>query len=204
MEFTGKISLREVDRKAFEITSDQTHRWVKALLIGACPGEDLVGMSPEEWAEKSHIEVKARIEKMGVDYLVSGHIKGEVPALCSRCGDSFLAGRMQPQISVFVHKLGRGSEEALEPGGPDTGDPDYVYVSKDEANLIDIFREHLIILESVAEAPPLDPETDNCSLCKKENCRVLPGLGEVPENAGVGALSEFAKALDKLKKSGQF
>lgn len=200
MEFTGILSLREVDRKYFIHSGTQEDKWVKKFLIEAWPGQELVGMSAEEWAHKSQLKVDVRVEKAGNDYIVSGSIEGNVPALCARCGDPFAVERTSKNIHVFVHKVARGSSEEIDPEEKDTGDPDYIYVSKDEVNLVQIFREQLIILESVAEAPPLEESTGKCRWCQKV-CKPL----ETQEKDTSGALSsEFAKALDKIRKSGHF
>ena len=155
-EFDGKISTREIERKAYESTADQSDLWVKALLQRAAPLEQIVGLSAELWAAKSLLNVSVRAEKVGGDYFVSGSCVGQVPAGCSRCGDPFMVER-KAEFKVFLVP-GTSRENDV------SDDPDYVFFYNDDIDLIDVLSEQIIVLESVAEHPPQKPD-GSCTLC---------------------------------------
>jgi uncharacterized metal-binding protein YceD (DUF177 family) len=138
-QFDGKVSIREVERKVFEMTSDQSETWIKTLLAKCAPQEEIVGLNSLQWAAKSLLTVDLRVEKVGGDYLVSGHFEGSVPTGCSRCGDPC----MVPRSSDFRVLLVPGSDPLEDV----SDDPDYVFFYSDDIDLISVLSEQIIVLE---------------------------------------------------------
>jgi uncharacterized metal-binding protein YceD (DUF177 family) len=184
-EFDGKVSTREVERKVYDLSADQTDNWVKNLLKRCAPEQEVVGFDSEQWAAKSSLQLTARVEKVGSDYLVTGDFNGKVPAGCSRCGDPFMVER-KSEFRVF---LVPGKDPEIDV----SDDPDYVFFYTDDIDLIDVFSEQLIVLESVAEHPPMK-EDGSCLLCHRN-----PKFNEENIKDFVGN-SAFSKLKDlKLK-----
>jgi uncharacterized metal-binding protein YceD (DUF177 family) len=193
MKFKGRVHIREVETRRFEIDGQPGEDWVLAVLRRAAPPPELMnGMSVETWVQESSLEVQVRIDRAASDYIVSGRLKGHVPNLCARCGDPLHFDRAS-EFHVVVHRLAR---EETEVDG-DSGDADYVFLDGDEIDLIEILGEQLIILEPVAEAPARC-EDGSCSLCGKNPQFADQSAGQAVENK---ADSPFAKLSSlKLKK----
>jgi uncharacterized metal-binding protein YceD (DUF177 family) len=192
MIFKGRVAIQEVDQNPVEIRGDQKDGWVQTWLARAAPqGEMLNGLTPEAWAEKSTMKVDVRLDKVGNDYGVKGSFRGLVPSICSRCGDPFLAARSS-EFSLYLH---RNTGEEDHPDGP-AEDPDYIFFSGDQIDLIDLLSEQLIVLEPIAEGPTAESPKPHCK-CWEEPEFQIQSPGQAPEKK---AVSPFAKLQDLFKK----
>jgi uncharacterized metal-binding protein YceD (DUF177 family) len=195
MQFTGRIHIRELEKKPIELEADQSEAWVRRLLERAAPDSELTSLQPAEWAAQSKFQSQLRVEKVASDYLVTGHMSGQVPAPCSRCGDDFLSGR-EADFRVVMHRLGPGSRASNE----DSGDPDYVFFEGDEIDLGEILAEQLIVNEPVAECPARGANGD-CVLCGKNPQFEASNMGNSTSDkiAGQGFENSAFSALSKLR-----
>ncbi len=183
MEFTGKIHTRELDRKPLELKPESAESWVKDLLSEAAPKEDIIGLKPEQWAEKVKYEGEVRVEKVGPDYMVKGSFEAVVPAPCSRCGDLFEVKR-EGDYQVFLSPT-LGKKEPSD-------DPDYIPLESQEIDLRGILAEQIIVQEPLAECPSQKAD-GSCTLCGK-NPSYQPGqVGAFEAN------SQLSSQLARLK-----
>lgn len=200
MEFKGKVNIRELEKKTVEIKATASDAWVQKMLTASAPDSGVTGMSAVEWANNiSEFNAELRVEKLGEDYLLSGHFKGQVPTGCSRCGDPIFALR---QATFRVALVRTEKVKSLSQDELDSGDPDFVYFQGDEIDLNQLLREQLVVIEPVAECPPKDEVTGTCKLCGKnpvfstsegsfEKAAKLTGQGF--ENSAFSALSNLMK-----------
>ncbi len=185
-EFDGKISIREVERKALELSADHGDKWVLRMLERCAPEQAIVGIDAQSYAAKSQLKLDARIEKVGQEYLVTGSFDAEVPAGCSRCGDPFMVSR-KAEFRVFL-------VPGTKPDNEVSDDPDYVFFYSDKIDLSDVFSEQIIVLEPVAEHPELKAD-GSCLLCHKN-----PQFTAEKPQVFASASSAFSKLKDlKLK-----
>lgn len=185
MEFTGKVHVREIDRKPLELKAESAETWVKGVLERAAPAADLTQLEATQWAEKSQYQGEVRVEKVGSDYMVQGAFKATVPAPCSRCGDLFTvdrAGKYQVFLSPTL-----GEKEPSD-------DPDYIPLESEEIDLRDILSEQIIVQEAVAECPAKLAD-GSCSLCHKN-----PSF-ESGQESDFSANSQLSSQLARLKIS---
>jgi|GEM_PF-1568294 len=193
MVFKGRVSIKEVEKDPVQVDGDEKDLWVQELLGRAAPQPpSLAGVgTPEEWAAKSRLKVDAELTMVGNDYGVRGHMEGSVPALCSRCAEPFMAPRMS-DFQLYLHK-NTGAED--HPDGP-AEDPDYIFFSGEQIDLIDLLSEQLIVLEPIAEWPAKDAPGAACDCWNKPELGDQSS-GQSPEKK---AVSPFSKLQNLFKK----
>jgi uncharacterized metal-binding protein YceD (DUF177 family) len=193
LQFSGQISLRELDKKPVDLKGAEGDEWVQEILKRSAPGSELIcGLDPVQWSQNSQIRFELRVEKIGGDYAVSGAIQGRVASACSRCGDLFKPNR-EGRFRLILHRLLRD----MDPDQEDSGDPDYLYFQGEEIDLIPLLAEQLMVLEPVAECPPFD------DLGKCQSCGVIPKfINLADQEAGQKVENSAFSALSKLKLKG--
>src|SRR5688572_9224724 len=101
----GKLTLREVGSRSADVEFTELDPWVKVALEKAAPHEDLVGMSPVEWAAQSKVKGKLKVTRLDPEYSLEGDFEARVPILCPRCGAAGTAARAS-DFRLFMRPLG--------------------------------------------------------------------------------------------------
>lgn len=184
VQTTGKLNLRQIEKQKLEIDLiPAEQKWLQRAFENAAPPQELVGLSPEEWASKVEFEGHMIIESMKPDYIMRGNFAAKVPSVCSRCLEPFMADR-EGDFQIFIKRLEKG--DSKEP----SDDPDYWMMDTDELDLASIITEQIVVQEPIAESQHRNEEGElTC-----EGAEVLI----VEETKAAPAVSPFA-ALAGLK-----
>lgn len=146
LQTTGRLNLRQLEKQKLELNLDPTeHKWLLRAFESAAPSEELVGLSPAEWASAVEFSGSMELEALKPDYLVKGSFEAKVPSACSRCLEPFKADRTG-EFQIFLKRLEKG--DSKEP----SDDPDYWMIDSDELDLAEIISEQIVVLEPIAES----------------------------------------------------
>jgi uncharacterized metal-binding protein YceD (DUF177 family) len=179
----GKILLTTLAPGPQSYTLTQEEPWVRDILIASAPAQEIIDLSPEQWADQSKLTLNLTIEKLagGEDYSLRGSVQADVPTICSHCATVMNVAR-SGEFQLYLKLLDRSRGNEIE----DSGDPDLIFVDHPEVDLCPILAEQVMVLEPFAEIPEMDSR-GNPHICSK-----------IPEiDAGQGpsfeAVSPFAK-----------
>ncbi len=189
----GKLTLREVGSRSIDVSFSQADEWVQAALLKAAPHEDLVGMSPSDWAKKSQLSGSLTAERIDPEYSVFGSFEARVPILCPRCGADGTAARSS-DFRLFLKVLGpRETAEASD-------DPDYIILETAFIDLTEILAEQLVAAEAVVERPDLDLNGQNHECAELEDMAQLNELG-LQENKTISQPQASGQTNEKGRNS---
>ncbi len=166
-----RFKINEIGAEGLPLHVPVTAEWVAA----ACPDANL-HPGPRGLA------LDGRIEKMGEDYLLRAHLRGELAASCARCLEPANIPVDVPLAVTFV------SAEADKTG--DDEDPDVVALKGAEIDVGDEVRDEILL------AVPINPL---CTEACKGLCDVCGGNRNLsacnckPDAAPAGAFASLAK-----------
>jgi len=184
LQTTGKINLKQLEKQSLEIELlPNEQKWLIRAFAEAAPSVELVGLEPEEWASKVHFSGQMSLQALKPDYMVRGSFTAQVPSVCSRCLEPFMAER-EGEFQIFIKRLERGDER--DP----SDDPDYWMVDSDELDLVTIITEQLVVLEPIAESPHRGEDGE--PTCTGEGLATATSAEDVPTtNSPFAALAGF-------------
>jgi uncharacterized metal-binding protein YceD (DUF177 family) len=159
----GKILLSTLSSTPQSYQLTQEEPWIRDVLMASAPDTEVIGMSAEEWTEKSRLDVEIEISKLpgGEDFSIRGSLKADVPTVCARCASVLNVARSGNfQLYIKLVDKFRGGES------DDSGDPDLIFVDHPDLDLRGLVVEQLVILEPFAEVPEKD-SSGNPHICSK-------------------------------------
>ena len=180
----GKILLTTLAAGPQSYTVSETEAWVRDILVSSAPQPEIIGMTAEEWADRSKLSLQLEIEKLsgGEDFSLKGSLQADVPTICAHCATVLNVAR-SGEFQLYLKLLDRGGRgNEVE----DSGDPDLVFVDHPEVDLRPILAEQLIVLEPFAEFPESD-SSGNPHICSK-----IPEI-EAGQGPSFEAVSPFSK-----------
>jgi uncharacterized protein len=171
-----RFKIKEIGPEGLPLHVPVTAEWVAA----ACPDVELR-------AGPAGLALDGRLEKTGEDYLLRGHLHGDVESSCARCLEP---ARVPIDVSVAVTFVSTESDDTDD----EDQDPDVIPFKGGEIDVGEEIRDELLL------AVPINP------LCR-ESCRGLCDVCGENRNLSAcacktepAATAPFA-ALAKLKLS---
>jgi uncharacterized metal-binding protein YceD (DUF177 family) len=179
----GKILLTTLGTGPKSYSFTQEEPFLRDILLESAPPAEIIGLSAEEWADQSKLQIEFEMEKMPgqEDFSLRGSLKADVPTICAHCATVLnvaRAGEFQIYLKL-VDKM-RGNEDE------DSGDPDLIFIDHPEVDLRPLLAEQLMVLEPYAEFPEAD-SSGNPHICSK-----IPEI-DAGQEASFEAVSPFSK-----------
>jgi len=166
-----RFKINEIGAEGLPLHVPVTAEWVAA----ACPEADL-------HPGPGGLALDGRIEKMGEDYLLRAHLRGELETDCSRCLEPARIPVDVPLAVTFV------SSDADKTG--DDEDPDVVALKGAEIDVGDEVRDEILLAVPI-NALCTEAYRGLCDVCGGN--RNLSACSCKPEAAPTGAFASLAK-----------